>query len=131
MFMPPDFIPDDVAQFIISKIESVAQLEALLLLRSNPQKKWTNEALAERLYVNPTQTIEILTRLRAEGLVAMESGNPQLYRYEASSSELQEIVGRIAEIYSKHLVPVTNLIHSKPKSRVQEFADAFKIRKDY
>ena len=37
---------------------------------------------------------------------------------------------RLAEIYAKHLVPVTNLIHSKPKPRIQEFADAFRLRKD-
>jgi len=37
---------------------------------------------------------------------------------------------RTAEAYAKHLVPVTNLIHSKPKPRIQEFADAFRFRKD-
>jgi len=29
-------IPEDVAQFIIEKIDSVAQMGALLLLRENP-----------------------------------------------------------------------------------------------
>jgi hypothetical protein len=36
----------------------------------------------------------------------------------------------LADVYARYLVPVTNLIHAKPKSRVQEFADAFKLRKD-
>ena len=33
-------IPEDVAQFIIEKIDSVAQMEALLMLRENPQQQW-------------------------------------------------------------------------------------------
>jgi hypothetical protein len=27
-------------------------------------------------------------------------------------------------------VPITKLIHDKPRLRIQEFADAFKLRKD-
>lgn len=37
--MTAEFIPDDIAEFIIEKIDSVGQLEALLLLRSSPEEK--------------------------------------------------------------------------------------------
>ena len=40
------------------------------------------------------------------------------------------MVERVAVLYRQCLIPITNLIHSKAKSRMQEFADAFKIRKD-
>jgi hypothetical protein len=40
------------------------------------------------------------------------------------------MVDRLAELYSKYLIPVTHLIHSKPQTRVREFADAFKLRKE-
>ena len=40
------------------------------------------------------------------------------------------MVGQVADLYSRYLVPVTNLIHTKKTSRIQEFADAFRIRKD-
>jgi hypothetical protein len=39
------------------------------------------------------------------------------------------MVGEVVEAYSKYLIPVTNLIHSKPQTRVQQFAEAFKLRK--
>jgi len=39
------------------------------------------------------------------------------------------MVDRIADVYSKYLIPVTNLIHSKPENKVQKFADAFNLRK--
>ena len=123
-------IPEDVAQFIIEKIDSVAQLEALLLLRDNPQQQWDVAAVAKRLYIDDEQAGKVLARLREEELLVPESGQSLAYRYEPGSPVLSQMVDRVAEIYTKHLVPITNLIHSKPKSRVQEFADAFKFRKD-
>jgi len=129
--MDDQLIPDHIAQFIIEKIHSVAQLEALLLLRSRAEEQWTIQALASRLYISEEQTAELLSYLCAQGIAACMEGQPPEYRYQPSSAELREMLDRVAEIYSKHLVPITNLIHSKPKARIQEFADAFKLRKDF
>ena len=127
--MAEHFIPDDLAQFVLEKIESVAQLEALLLLRSDPEKAWSTEALAARLYIGEEQTAELLRGLAVQGLVTAEA-NASVHRYQPVTAELNEMLDRLAGIYAKHLVPVTNLIHSKPKPRIQEFADAFRLRKD-
>jgi hypothetical protein len=123
-------IPEDVAQFITNQIDSIAQLEALLLLRREPHGIWSASTLAERLYITEKQTLDALEQLRAGGLITALGSDPTCYRYEPISPQLRDLVDRTAEVYSKHLVPVTNLIHSKPKTRVQEFADAFRIRKD-
>lgn len=128
--MSGEFIPDAIAQFILEKIDSVAQLEALVLLRDNPKENWSAQALANRLYISEQQTAELVIRLCAHGFVIATASEPPLYRYQPSSIELQQTVDRVVEVYSKHLVPVTNLIHSKAKTRVQEFANAFKFRKD-
>jgi hypothetical protein len=125
-----EMIPDDVAQFIHEKIDSIAQLEALLLLRREPNGTWSASTLAQRLYTSEKETIDTVERLCAGGLTVASGSNPTVYRYEPVSQELRDVVDRTAHVYSKHLVPITNLIHSKPKTRVQEFADAFKIRKD-
>jgi hypothetical protein len=127
--MSPDFIPSDVAQFIIDRIDSVAEMEALLLLRSNTEEEWSVDALAKRLYISVQQTAYVLDRLSSGGFLSVR-GAPPVFRYQPGSPELQSLVDRACTVYSKHLVPITNLIHSKPKSRVQEFADAFKLRKD-
>jgi hypothetical protein len=128
--MTREFIPDDIAQFIVEKIDSVAQLEALLLLRSCPEEKWSVRALSRRLYITEKETADVLAHLQIHGLAINKTGEPLLYQYQPSSIELQQKVDRLAEIYARHLLPITNLIHSKPKTRVQEFADAFKFRKD-
>ena len=128
--MGNNFIPGDVEEFIRRKIDSVAQLEALLLIRSDPDAEWSVELLARRLYTSEKQAVESVERLHSDGLLIRKAGPPSLYRYQPGSSELREIVDRVAEAYAKHLVPITNLIHSKPKTRVQEFADAFRWRKE-
>jgi hypothetical protein len=128
--MTDSFIPDDVAQFIVDKIDSVAQMEALLLFRNEPHGAWTIEILARRLYIDEIQTAAIVNRLCADGFLAVQTSDLAHYRYAPSSEDLRQQVDRVCAIYTKHLVPVTNLIHSKPKTRVQEFADAFRLRRD-
>jgi hypothetical protein len=119
-------LTESVRDFIANHIDSVAELEALLLIRRYPQSSWSAAALAERLYIPEEQAGEAAERLHLLGLAVAKGGT---YRYGPSTPELDEAVGRVAEAYSKYLIPVTNLIHSKPQSRVQQFAEAFRLRK--
>jgi hypothetical protein len=71
----------------------------------------------------------VLERLVADSLLTTPPDLPGCYRYHPASGELADIVDRVAALYAQYLIPVTNLIHAKPHSRVQEFADAFRLRK--
>jgi hypothetical protein len=124
--MADDPIPEDVRDFIIRHIDSIAQLEALLLLRASPAERWSSEAISARLYVDETQAAAIITRLNADGFL---TGDGITFHYAASGTSVDATVAKLAAFYSKHLIPVTNLIHGKP-SRIREFASAFKLRKD-
>jgi hypothetical protein len=131
--MTSGIIPDEVRQFLLRHIDSVAQLEALLLLRTEAGREWAAADVARRLYIGAQDAAPLLRQLHADGLLSA-AGDAPLYRYAPASAELGALVTRLAEVYAKHLVPVTHLIHSKPqpkpKPKVQEFADAFKLRKD-
>ena len=128
--MANDLIPEDVKQFIVDKIDSVAELEGLLLLRKNQETEWDTEALSQRLYTSRQQTDDVLAHLYSKGFLAVKKGESPIYRYQPNSPEVAEMVDRVAEIHSNYLIPVTNLIHSKPQIKVQKFADAFKFRKE-
>ena len=125
--MADDMIPDEVKQFIVENIDSVAHLEGLLLFRGSPEAEWGVEEVAKQLYIDQGQTARILTRLHDLGFLAVKEGRSPSYRYAPESSDLRQRVESVAHTYAKYLVPVTNLIHSKPQTRVQEFADAFKL----
>ena len=76
------------------------------------------------------QTVNVLSHLYTLGFLAVKDGESREYRYQPVSPEAGQMVDRMAEAYSKYLVPVTNLIHSKPQTKIQQFADAFKLRKE-
>jgi Mn-dependent DtxR family transcriptional regulator len=121
-----DPVPGDLRDFILRHIDSVSQLEALLLLRAKPEEDWDVARTAQRLYVAEQEVTEVLARLCADGLLTCQGG---LYRYEPEADEKRTMIDRLADLYARHLIPVTNLIHSKPR-RIRAFADAFRFRKD-
>jgi len=124
--MADDPIPADLRDFILRFIDSVAPLEALLLLRASPRTDWEVPAVAARLYTSAEQAGEVLAQLCSERLLVCEDGH---YRYEGLSPEHMAMIDRLADSYAKQLIAITNLIHSKPR-RIRQFADAFKFRKD-
>jgi hypothetical protein len=122
-------IPEDVRRFILTSTISVPFLEALFLLRNEPELLWDSKGVAQRLYISEKAAAELLSELYAAGFVVSAFANP-VYRYRPRSDELREMIDRLAETYAKHLVEVTTLIHSKTDRKAQHFADAFKWRQD-
>jgi hypothetical protein len=124
--MTEEPVPPDVRDFILRHIDSIAQLEALLLLRVNPREAWDAERLSRRIYVSEQETTELLATLAGDGLLGNNEG---VFHYECNDEAKRSLIERLADIYSRQLIPVTNLIHAKPR-RIRQFADAFRFRKD-
>ena len=124
--MTDDPVPGDVREFIMRHIDSVAELEALLLLRESPDQDWDATTLARRLYVGDAEGAKILDHLVRCALALRTATG---FRYHARDTERQRLVDGLAQSHSKYLVPVTRLIHEKA-SGIRKFANAFKFRKD-
>jgi hypothetical protein len=122
-------IPEDVRRFILTSIISVPYLEALLLLRHAPDQSWDRTTVAQRLYISEKAATELLADLSAAGFIVVTDSESS-YRYHPNSDELRQMIDQLAETYAKNLVEVTNIIHSKTGKKAQQFADAFKWRKD-
>ena len=123
--MADELIPAEVREFVLTYIQSIADLEAVLLLARHADAKWTAASVAEQLYIDEAQAAEVLERLCAGGLAQCEAGN---FWFNAGPAGKRAIVEQLADIYSQHLIPVTNLVHSRP-SGARAFAAAFKFRK--
>jgi hypothetical protein len=124
-------LSDDLRRFILTSVPSVPYLEALLLLRSDPNMGWDVPRLATRLYVAERQAAEVLTALTAAGVAQGEvQGGTTLICYAPANDELRERLDALALAYSTNLVGVTDLIHCRSDKRAQQFADAFRLRKD-
>ena len=61
--------PVELRQFIAQNIESLAQLEALLVLRSDRQRSWGPAELAQQLYITPEMCQALLADLQRRGFV--------------------------------------------------------------
>jgi len=121
-------IPPDIRRFVLDRIDSIAELEALLLLRNSPDTWWEDAAAAQRLYLGAEQGRAVLIRLEAaELLISQDDAPGRRWRYRPQSGDLREMVDRLAYYYTKHLVPVSNLVHDKSKSRIKEFSRAFEF----
>mgnify|MGYP000052331942 CR=1 FL=1 len=120
-------IPDDVRQFLLKTIDSVAQWEAVLFLRAQAGNAMDAAAVAGHLYISQAEVAPQLAVLVRRDLLKEADGQ---YTYAPKTEELDAMVSRAADLYRRYLIPVTHIIHSKPRSRVQEFANAFRIRKD-
>jgi hypothetical protein len=123
-------LPEDVRQFIADHIESVEQLEILLLLHQHGGRVWTAESVARELRIAPLSAGERLDELARASILSRIQGSATEYRYAPGSASLQAAVSGLATAYSERRVTVINFIFSKPVDKIRTFADAFRLRKD-
>lgn len=127
--MKPQPLPDDIRRFVLTSVPSVPYIESLLLLRREAALTWNPPQLAKRIYVPESQAAQLLEALQASGVAASVEGEEKAYRY-APSAELAVLLDRVATHYAGNLLAITDLIHSGLNRRANQFADAFRWRKD-
>ena len=110
--MPEPYVPDEVREFIIKHIATVPQIEALLLIWSSPEKRWSLRQVAARIYTSDAEAARALDGLCAGGLLVRREGNFTL----DSSAENVEMIRKLKEVYARYLIPVTDVIHGKSRS---------------
>lgn len=125
----PAPIPEETQRFILLAIPSVPYLEALLLLRGSPQLSWNAQQVASRLYLNEKGAQGLLDQLYAAGVVTAGGDGASSFCYAPQSEHMRAMIDGLAEIYSRNLIGVSNLIHSKANTKARQFADAFIFRK--
>lgn len=122
-------ISQQVLQFIAEQIDTVPQLECLLLLYQHRNHVWIADEIAARIYISPQVAREVLETLQRRELIASE-GDPPRYRFNPGGTASDELIGEVASEYQRHLVRLTTFIHSKAPASVREFARAFELKKE-
>jgi hypothetical protein len=123
-------LPDHVRRFILTSVPSVPYLEAILLLRGEPRAPWNAAAVARRLYLAEPIAGQLLQALASAGIAQPHPEAPDAFIYSPATPELSAMLEEVAKVYAANLVKVTDLIHSRVDRRAQQFADAFRWRKD-
>jgi hypothetical protein len=125
-----DEFPAEIAQFIDQHIESLAQLEALLLLRENPSRSWDAAEIAKALYITPDMAESLMADMGRRGFAQVVAPSDAKFSYRAIDPAVDRLVGELASVYQDRRVAVISMIYSKPLNKVQTFADAFRLRKE-
>jgi hypothetical protein len=119
----------DVDRFILTNIDSVPHLEALLLLWQNPSEHWTIEGVAQRLWIDCEDTRNILNDLARNQFLNVIVGELERYTYRADPGN-DRILRGVADIYRQEMIRISTMIHAKPSSAVRAFARAFRFTKE-
>ena len=120
-------IPDSVRRLIAERIDSVPEVEAILLLSQHRGRDWSASEVAKVLYVGEAVAKRLLSLLAERGFLACQEDR---YDYAPVTAELEAAVSALAQSYVHQLIPVTQLIHAKTGTGVREFAQAFRLRKE-
>lgn len=128
--MPREPIPEELRRFVLTSIPSVPFVEAMLIYRDARGAAVSNEFVATRLYMRAGAADDVIRQLRESRIVEPAGSDPVSHRFAPHSPELAAMIETLAGFYRTRLVDVTDLIHSKTGRKAQQFADAFKLRKD-
>ena len=123
----PSSIPDDLRRFILTSVPSVPFVEAVLLFRTIGHGVLTPATLARRLYIGEGDAGRLMQQLQQVGVIAPAE---DAYRYAPADPALATALDNLADYYASHLIEVTQLIHSTTVRRANEFADAFRLKKE-
>jgi predicted DNA-binding transcriptional regulator len=123
-----DRLPTELRQFIALHIESLAQLEALLLLRRERGRAMKLGELARTLYISDDMCRGMLVDLARRGFIEGELDG-ESFRYATMEESTEGMISQLAEFYQNRRVAVITEIYSNPSKKVQTFADAFRLRK--
>lgn len=119
-------IPGDVKRFVDRCVTSVEQLELLLLLRREPERRWNAEEAALKLHT-ATHSVGVRFAELVSGKLAARDGDAVHY---AASREIDAVVEQLERFYGTHRTRIIGMIFDKPAGPVRDFADAFRLRKD-
>jgi hypothetical protein len=119
-----------VDRFIVDEIDSVPQLEALLLFWNSRPKAWSCESMARALYVSRAVSEDILRHLAQRHLIAEVEGTDGEFAFNADTHEKERLLALLDVIYRRELVRISNMIHSKASRAVRDFANAFRLKKE-
>jgi hypothetical protein len=122
-------LPPDVLDLIARHLDSMEQVQVLLLLRREPARDWAVNDIAAEVRVSPEQVAADLAILHRNQLLALAPGEPKSYRYAPATAALRAGVDNLEIAYNTRPVTLVRALYDRPARSIQSFADAFRLRK--
>lgn len=123
-------IPEELLQFLRDHIDSVEQLEILILLCQSGDRSWTAEEIARELRSSQSSVSKRLEEFASKRFLKVVEQSPRRYSYAPVDESARRRIEELRELYKVRRVTVIDAIFSKPVDKIKVFADAFKFRKE-
>ena len=127
--MPDLEVPYELRQLISKHLESMEQVEVLLLLARSEPRAWSASEVASELrwpLRGAQQCLEDLARAPLVRRVGSGAGGGT-YEYAPTPSD-RESITTLMRLYDTRPLMLGRLIYDRPPSVARSFADAFRIR---
>lgn len=127
--MTADQLSPEVHALLRSHIETVLQLELLLLLHRDPNQWWTAEAVHRAHPSTIDATRGYLHALCVARLVECRDEAEPLFRFAPARPQDAATVGVLAALFRTHYYSIVEAIYAPRRRDIHAFADAFKLNK--
>jgi hypothetical protein len=121
---------EQLDKFIAREIGSLEQLEILLFVSGNPHKWWTVQDVYNVVKSSLHSVGDRLNEMVDRGFLRTEKDTEVRYQFAPADENVWNITSELRNAYKEKSVKVVQAIYSKPPDAVQEFAKAFRLRKD-
>jgi DNA-binding IclR family transcriptional regulator len=120
----------EFCRFIQSTIPNVEAAELLIALARRPEAELGPAAALRELSrgspLSEAQAADLLETFQARGLASRGAGG---FRYAPVTSELRAHAEMLAHAYNQRPVTLIRIIYALRDTRIQSFAEAFRLRK--
>ncbi len=115
MQVPPQGVSNEMARFLRDEIDSVRELEMLLLLRSAGARAATPAALSAQLRTGVPWAEE---QLSTKGFVSVtrDGAGQRVFRYAPRARSQAETIDMVARLFETHRTSVIRLIFAEPRA---------------
>jgi hypothetical protein len=118
---------DQILDFIRSSVKTVWSLELLLFMRRDAQRAWTVDQVVRELRSSRNIVTEAIAVFVQGGILREEDTG---FRYDPATDELDRLVEQLAREYAERPTTVVNAIVEVQSGKLQDFANAFRIKRD-
>jgi hypothetical protein len=123
-------LPQSLIDFIHECIPTYQAAELLLFFAAHPEGDYSAEEIvvAMRPVVITVPAVkEYASLLAKKRLISQSDGR---YRYGPATEDLERGIGELAHAYNEKPVTLIRVIYRIADSKIQSFADSFKLRED-